>query len=161
MRLYICRHGKAERNSPTGADEDRPLKDKGRRQAAHLGETLARSAPRPVVVVASPVLRAKQTADGILEHLQAERRDDERLSTSCRVGDVLDLIHELAADLPSDAGAVLVGHNPDLSIAASTLIHGPASHGSIALRTGQCIAFDIDPANPVGSGDNVASFRME
>jgi broad specificity phosphatase PhoE len=48
---------------------DPPLADAGRRQAELLGERLARSAPRPELIVTSPLGRALQTAEMVAARL--------------------------------------------------------------------------------------------
>jgi phosphohistidine phosphatase len=62
VRVYLCRHAKAGPGEPDGARE---LTGKGRRQAAELGERLASLPEPPVVVLSSPLVRARQTAEAI------------------------------------------------------------------------------------------------
>jgi len=59
--VFLVRHAKAaDRYDWTGGDRDRPLIDKGRRQADRLAGALHRE--QPVLVAASPWLRCRQTA---------------------------------------------------------------------------------------------------
>jgi broad specificity phosphatase PhoE len=59
--VFLVRHAKAaDRYDWTGGDRDRPLIDKGRRQADRLAAALRRE--QPVLVAASPWLRCRQTA---------------------------------------------------------------------------------------------------
>ena len=62
VRVYLCRHAKA---APGAPDDLRQLTGKGLRQAAALGERLAALADPPVLVLSSPLVRARQTAEAI------------------------------------------------------------------------------------------------
>ena len=146
MHLFIIRHGKAHRDSATGADFDRELKPRGAEQAHWLGATLARRDDAPVLIVTSPVVRALQTATLMNESLGVEMLIDERLDTETSIARVLTLIAGHAA-----AGSLaIVGHNPTLSVLGGSLIGGPGA--AAALRTGACLRVRIDAHAPIGSG---------
>ena len=130
-RLWVVRHGKAERDSATGRDFDRVLRDRGRRQAAWLGELLA-GGVGPGAVVTSPAARASETADLIASALGLEARRDERLGLDTDVGTAIEMCRESAGD-----GLLIVGHNPTFSAIASVLAFGVGA-GGVGLRTGQC-----------------------
>src|SRR5262245_8200927 len=67
MNLYIIRHADAEsREEWTGDDAERPLTPLGHRQARALGEALRQRGVSLDVVVTSPMVRARQTAEGLL-----------------------------------------------------------------------------------------------
>jgi phosphohistidine phosphatase len=110
VRLFVVRHAHAESGDP---DDLRPLSARGQDEAKALAETLA--AERPVLVVSSPLLRARQTAAVIAKAAGAELRVDERLSPGATAEDVV------AAAEGTDGPVVTVGHQPDCSIAVETL----------------------------------------
>src|SRR6185295_10745717 len=58
--VYLCRHAAA---APGDPDELRPLTPEGTDQARRLGERLAAKEPPPAVVVSSPLVRARRTAE--------------------------------------------------------------------------------------------------
>src|SRR5262249_17415911 len=67
--LYLNRHGEATPLGPDiAADDARPLTDKGKAQAAALAQALQRAGVTLDRLITSPLLRARQTAEGILEH---------------------------------------------------------------------------------------------
>jgi phosphohistidine phosphatase len=104
--VYLCRHAKA---APGELDELRPLTPEGADQARRLGELLARKGVPPTLVLSSPLLRARQTAEAIARATSAELHTDARLAP----GATVDSLRELVAEL---AGAVAtVGHQPDCS----------------------------------------------
>lgn len=110
MHLYLLRHAKAEPDSPSGRDFDRPLSDVGRRQTSAINRQLAQGElPLPAAVVSSPAVRALETARGVLHQLgDAEIETDERI-WNASVPDLLDVL----ADRPDGPEPLmLVGHNP-------------------------------------------------
>ncbi len=60
-RLILLRHGEAHGRSPTGADMDRELTDRGRAAAGEAGRVLAAAALRPDRALVSPAVRTRQT----------------------------------------------------------------------------------------------------
>ncbi len=62
MELILLRHGKAENTSMDG-DFSRALVEKGREQARRAARLLKAAGVLPDIVLTSPLLRARQTAD--------------------------------------------------------------------------------------------------
>jgi len=114
VRLFLVRHAKAAPGSP---DELRALTEHGREQARELGERLAGA--RPAVVLSSPLLRARETADAIARASGAPLRVDERLAPGATAAGLLEALAE-------DGGTVVaVGHQPDCGEIAAALSGGP------------------------------------
>jgi phosphohistidine phosphatase len=113
MRLFLVRHAKAAPGSP---DALRRLNDKGREQARALAERLA--AEQPDVVLSSPLLRARETADPIARLAGVPLRIDDRLAPGATAEGLLEAL----------AGAgdtvVAVGHQPDWGEIAAALTGG-------------------------------------
>ena len=127
MRLIIVRHAHAKTGDP---DTLRPLSARGRDEARALGERLAEEAPE--LVVASPLLRARETAAAIAKTTGAELRVDERLAPGAVADDLL------AAIDGATGTVVTVGHQPDcseiaLELGAGDLQFPPAGHAVIEL----------------------------
>jgi phosphohistidine phosphatase len=127
MRLILVRHAHSDPGQP---DELRPLSARGRDEARALGERLA--AERPDLVLASPLLRARETAAAIAKAAGVELRIDERLAPGAGSADVL------AAVEGADETVVAVGHQPDCSEIAAALGAGerefaPAGFAAIEL----------------------------
>ena len=110
MRLFLVRHAHSDPGHP---DELRPLSARGREQARELAERL--TAAEPEVVLASPLLRARETAAAIAKAAGAELRVDERLAPGASAEDVL------AAIEGAGQSVVAVGHQPDCSEVAAAL----------------------------------------
>lgn len=100
----MLRHGEAADGEP---DDERPLTERGARQAEAAGRALARLEIRIDACLTSPKKRALQTAELTCEPLRVEPRTDSALS-----GDYFD-VGELTAGL---GDVLLVGHDPTFSI---------------------------------------------
>jgi phosphohistidine phosphatase SixA len=126
--VHLCRHAKA---APGDPDELRELTATGVDQAKALGERLAASPDAPVVVLTSPLVRARQTAAIVAEATGAELQVEPLLGP----GATVDELRRAIADV---AGAVAtVGHQPDCSeiaIAVTGLDPGFEPGGSARLE---------------------------
>jgi phosphohistidine phosphatase len=106
MRLFLIRHAKADPGDP---DELRPLSSKGVEQANRLGTVLSLHPSPPAVVLSSPLLRARQTAEPIARATGAQLRIDERLGP----GATAETLRTALAGLAGPVAAV--AHMPDCS----------------------------------------------
>ncbi len=106
--LYILRHSKTNAESSTGRDIDRTLAERGVHDSAAVGEFISDIQPLPQIIVSSPAIRARQTAEAANEHLQLEIRFDQRIYEA-RVSTLMGVVGEFPANVNS---ALLVGHNP-------------------------------------------------
>jgi phosphohistidine phosphatase len=138
LQLYLLRH--ADAGDPMawpGDDAKRPLSAKGKRQARRLGSMLADIGWRPDVILASPKLRASQTARIVGEAVDVKPADEGRLASALELSD----LEGMLAAHPDARRVVLVGHDPDFSSIASTLIGAP-----IELRKGALARIDLSDA---------------
>jgi phosphohistidine phosphatase len=108
--LWLLRHGDAEDGSP---DAERPLTDKGREQARAVGAALKALGVELDACLASPKVRALETARIACEPLDVEPQLEPKLA-----GGPFDA-QALAAGLGDDV--LLVGHDPDFSMAVHSL----------------------------------------
>lgn len=148
MRVYLVRHGKAEKTSPTGRDPDRPLRPKGIRQCGWLSEQLLAMKKRPSVILASPYVRALDTARILHRGLRCALRVEDALAADRDTVDVFALLRSLALPAPGRAAEkppealAIVGHNPILSELVTMLVKDPAEWVQ-PLRTGECAILDL------------------
>lgn len=103
MRLYLVRHAEAAPGEP---DELRRLTPSGRAAARDLGRRLAEEEP-PDAVLASPLLRARETAEEIARAAGVAVQPDDRLSPGATAKDVLDAVAGRGERV------IVVGHQPD------------------------------------------------
>ena len=110
MDLILWRHAEAEEG--TTDDLRRRLTSKGRKQAARGAEWLLQRLPARFTLLASPALRAHQTAQALGMPIKAEPK----LAPGASAKTILE-----ACGWPNSKGAVVVvGHQPDLG---RTLAH--------------------------------------
>lgn len=63
ITLVLVRHAKSDWGDPSLDDHDRPLNDRGRRDAPRMARRLADTGFRPETIVSSTALRARTTAE--------------------------------------------------------------------------------------------------
>ena len=139
MTIWIIRHGKAQRDSPTGSDAGRELKLRGHRQGAYLGAEFASRDDAPARLIASPLVRAQQTARAVADVTLQDVETHDALESGRGPLGILHLIEEIGAE----GSFALFGHNPELSQVVCSL----AGSGVLEqdwLRTGQAVALEPD-----------------
>jgi phosphohistidine phosphatase len=144
--LWLLRHAKTVTDPPPGgADIDRVLAPRGRRDGTALGRLFAgqgeglgpalEAVPRPKVALVSPAARTRETADlafaAMAEPPECLFHDG---LYSADPDEVLAYVHELDDD--ADA-AVVLGHNPTAHSLSRGLLAPSDKKGlSLAVRTG-------------------------
>jgi phosphohistidine phosphatase len=109
MRVYLCRHAQAAAGEP---DELRELTPAGLEQARALGAALAARDEPPVLVLSSPLIRARQTAAEIARVTGAPVRVEDALApgaTAAALAGALGRIDGMSGPVAT------VGHQPDCS----------------------------------------------
>ena len=134
MQLYFFRHGVAEKRSEWKTDDDlRPLTDDGRTAIVRSSVMLTRLGVAPEVIVTSPLVRARQTAEIVGEALGVADKvvDDVRLAHG--VG--RKHLAAILADHPEAESVMVVGHEPEFSATIGELTGARAAckKGSLAL----------------------------
>lgn len=122
IRLALVRHAKSDWGDPGLDDHDRPLNDRGRRDAPRMADRLAATGFRPDALRSSTALRARTTAAVFGEVLGVE------------VEVVPELYGASAPTLLTEAAragapvVMLVAHDPGLSVLAERLSGGGIAH---------------------------------
>jgi phosphohistidine phosphatase len=117
--LFLVRHAKSSRDDSSLPDRDRPLDDRGKRDAPMMGQRLAKRDVKPDLLLSSPALRALTTAQLFAKEV-GYKRDvvvDDRLYAG-NPDDVLAVIGAL--DMKVDR-VMLFGHNPEFTDLAHRL----------------------------------------
>jgi phosphohistidine phosphatase len=118
--LILVRHAKSGWDDLALADTERPLAERGKRDAPLMGKRLAQRQVKPDLILSSPARRALATAEIIAKELDYRARDivvDERLYAS-EAATLLDVIGGLSDKLKC---VMLFGHNPEFSELAHRL----------------------------------------
>jgi phosphohistidine phosphatase len=118
--LVLVRHAKSAWGDPTLSDHDRPLNDRGRRDAPEMGRRIRERGIAPDAILTSTAVRARSTAEAIADQLGVADGTltlDERLYGSSP-DTILDVVAELDDEFTT---AVVVAHDPGMSDLAHRL----------------------------------------
>lgn len=121
MKLWLARHGEAADPEHRTSDRERELTELGRRQVAQLTRWLLQREEVPELILHSPLVRARQTAEVVAGELGngAVVLEERLLAPGV---DTSSLLRRLV-----DSGStriVCVGHQPDMSRCLSEMIGG-------------------------------------
>lgn len=121
-RLFLLRHAKAQPATNPLADSERPLAERGERDARLIGERL-RQHHRPSLILSSPAVRSLQTAALVAD---AVGYAPEAIAREPRLylAEPATLSAVIAAQSAADATLLLVGHNPGVTELTHRLLHG-------------------------------------
>ena len=161
MNLFLLRHGVAVDRGEFDYVHDaaRQLTPNGRRQLRTIAAALRAMELRFDVILSSPLVRARQTAEIIAADLKLKQcfAVAEELKPG---GSAKKLVQKISGLKPGAENVLLVGHEPDFSELISRFVTGHAGggfalkKGGLAkleiekLRTGKCalLAWQLTPA---------------
>jgi phosphohistidine phosphatase len=118
-RLLLLRHAKSSWSEERLPDHERPLNERGRRDAPRVGKRLQATRRMPDLIVSSTAKRARKTARLVAAELKSDPAIllYPELYAAPRTS-----FFQVLAQLPSDPDTLLVvGHNPGISSFASLL----------------------------------------
>jgi len=137
--LTIVRHAKSSWKHPELSDRERPLSDRGKRNAPQMGKRIRKHGVRPSLIVSSPARRAWSTAKIIAQEIgyPGEFLQREEGLYLASLDELLDVI------VAQDNGfnnLMLVGHNPGLTDLVNFLSPGLTNN----LPTAGVVSVEID-----------------
>jgi len=148
MNLYLFRHGIAvERGLPEYEDDSqRPLTPKGAARIHKIAQSMKRMGVKFDLVLASPYMRAQQTAQIVASFYDIEKRLklSENLLPTATPAALIGEMHEFYADALS---VLVVGHEPFLGALAGTLLAGDETL-ALTFKKGGLGKFSIDELVP-------------
>ncbi len=107
--LLLLRHAKSSWGDPAARDFDRPLNKRGMKAAPLIGRYMRKRRVIPNVVISSPAVRARQTAESVVEAagIDAKAQFEARIYEAS-VEQLMSVVSEIEerADV-----VLLVGHN--------------------------------------------------
>jgi phosphohistidine phosphatase len=154
LTLWLARHGEAVDPERSQADFDRQLTANGRRRLSESTRWLLEREQPPELILHSPLVRARQTAETIASEIGIELvpvRVENRLAPGIDTDDLLRYLTSTAVE-----HVVCVGHQPDMSRCLADMIGGGHLHyspGTIAavvfngpiVRNGGYLRWMVDP----------------
>jgi phosphohistidine phosphatase len=134
MRVYLMRHATAA--DPGGiADALRPLPEEGRREAREAGRALRDRGAELSIILTSPRLRARETAELVVDGFGRKVPVQVREALTCGASAAA-----YRAEIQGQAAEpLLVGHNPELSAIVSALVGQ-----TISFRPSTVCAVDLE-----------------
>jgi phosphohistidine phosphatase len=149
--LYLIRHALAEDRSDEWPDDaKRPLTSKGAAKMREVIGGLAALEPQIGDVLTSPFVRAKQTADLLLEGLKPAPRLS--IVQALAPGGSPAQVAEALSGHAGAEGLALVGHEPGLGELAAWLVGAKAA---FAFKKGGICRIDVQKLPPPGAGQLV------
>ena len=147
--LYLIRHGSAEARGDAWPDDaKRPLSEDGMSRLKKEVRGLARLNVAVDVVLSSPLVRTKQTAEIVAAALDS-RPPIVNIDSLAPGGSYASLVADLEKHARKHSIA-LVGHEPGIGELAARLI---GSRHPIEFKKGAVCRIDLDEIPPSGPGD--------
>lgn len=148
IELYLIRHAAAEERGPEWPDDARrPLTADGIARMKKAARGLKRLGVRFDVVLSSPLVRARQTADVVAGAFD-EKPPLVIISSLAPGGRYADLLSDLQKQVRRTRIA-LVGHEPDLGRLAARLA---GSRRALEFKKGAACRIDLEALPPERSG---------
>jgi phosphohistidine phosphatase len=127
--LYLMRHAKSSWSFDELTDQERPLNDRGRTDAPHMGQALAK----------------RQIALDLLVSRELGYPHDKIQVEPCIYQADLDTLLGVVRDLPDTAdSALLTGHNPTITDVANYLLPNNSLTHEMPTAAVVCIRFQTD-----------------
>ena len=141
--ILLLRHAKSDWGNPTLADIDRPLAERGRRDAPRIARVLTASKWMPDAIIASPALRTHQTAQLVADaiHFGGTVQLDARLYP----GDAPAFFAVLRRLPATVTRPLLVGHNPAMEAIAAAL--SQSAPANFKIPTAGLLCFSVHRAD--------------
>jgi phosphohistidine phosphatase len=145
MKLYLVRHGIAldRLSDRVKTDAERPLTPEGKQEATHVAEGLKTAGIKLDLLVTSPLVRARQTADVFADvfKLAGKKLICEALAPGGTPRDLYKLLRNSKAD-----SVALFGHEPDMSELACALLKADFN---IAFKKAGVCRIDVSEMPPL------------
>lgn len=137
MKILLVRHGPAGKSDPGKYPDDdlRPLTGKGRKGFKKAARGLRGQAVDPSLILTSPVLRARQTAESLAEGLGLKAKAIRSMPELHHAVPPARALARLAR-MRLPRAVALVGHEPWLGEFLSVMIAGEAKAARVELDKG-------------------------
>jgi len=154
MKLYIVRHAIAvDRGTPGIKDEDRALTEEGGDKMRQASAGLRGLGYIPELLLTSPLLRARQTADILLEELG--KGIDFDITPALSPSATRQELYRVIGLHSKRNSLMLVGHQPSLGEIAGEIVFGSSEH-FIELKKGGVCAIELERVRGTPKGSMVA-----
>ncbi|MBP0001753.1 MAG: phosphohistidine phosphatase SixA [Cyanobacteria bacterium SID2] len=150
-QLYLIRHGIAAEPTDYATDEERPLTEVGQKKTRKVAERLKQLDLKFDILLSSPLVRARQTADILQEvGLCGDVEIFTPLVPDGAIQEWMAWWQTWKAERGHDGKIALVGHQPDLGNWAEILVWGEVREKLVVKKAGVIGVELPDTASPVG-----------
>jgi phosphohistidine phosphatase len=118
--LYLVRHAKSSWDEPGLSDLERPLNNRGKKDAPLMGKIIADKKIKPDLIISSPAQRARKTAIAFAEEFGIKKKEiifDEKIYEATS-SELIEVIRNFNNDFQT---VMLFGHNPGLTNLSNSL----------------------------------------
>jgi phosphohistidine phosphatase len=110
--LLLLRHAKSSWESAGLADHDRPLNNRGKRDAPRMGKVLLEEGIVPEIIISSSAIRARSTAKKVAK--SSRYKGEVIIESSLYSGGPIEYLNVLRRQPDQARTVLMVGHNPDI-----------------------------------------------
>jgi len=149
IELYLIRHGLAGESGTYTNDDERPLTEDGKKKTRLVAKRLIDLGLKFDLILTSPLVRAKQTADILVDvGLSTQLQEANYLASN---GNITAWLAWLSTWTPGNHECLaLVGHEPSLSTWAEQLTWGEVK-GAVELKKAGIIGLTLpETGSPIG-----------
>ena len=120
--LYVIRHAKSSWDDPDLEDFERPLNDRGKKDAPRMGKRLKEKNIHPHIMISSPAKRALSTAKRIAKVIEYPKDNIKTKESLYHASDDV-ILAELQKINDKHNIAFYFGHNPGLTDFVNSLMN--------------------------------------
>jgi phosphohistidine phosphatase len=151
MKIYLVRHAVAvDREEHALNDETRPLTAEGAEKMKKAAAGLIRIGAVADIILSSPLVRARQTADILAEALGG--KVPVQIAPGLAPGGPRDQVFEEIRSRKQHGALMLVGHQPSLGELAGAIAWG-SSDRYVELKKGGVCAIELETLTPQPRGE--------
>lgn len=140
--IYLIRHAKSSwKNYPGIEDFDRPLNERGEKEAVWTAKRLKQSGAHPEILISSPAVRARSTAQVIAKHIKYPPKKIifEPAIYESGLREIVNIIKNIDEKY---SRAAIFGHNPSMSSVLNYL--SSRELGEMPTAAMACLEFEVD-----------------
>jgi phosphohistidine phosphatase len=145
--LLLMRHAKSNWDDASLRDFDRPLAERGRRDAPRMAQALVALDSAPDFIVSSPAVRARETIEAVIREgeLTAPLEFNEGIYDASSAA----LLHIIRRLPDAHRRVLIVGHNPGFEDLLTRLT---GERGRVPTAALACIEFQVDRWDDIENG---------
>lgn len=148
-KLYLVRHAKSSHEGTSTPDIERPLNNRGIKDASFMGKLIKEKAVAPTLLISSPAVRALTTAE--LFATQLNYKKEEILIDPVLYSFNTDLILSFVAETKDEVESLMLfSHNPTLTDIVNFLVN--SQEFSLPTCAIAAVQFNTDKWSDIANG---------